>query len=230
MFGLLTRTHRIAPPVAPRSFRPSLERLETRDCPSTVMLNVAYEAGKQVTLYGQVTGAAGDSTPGYVGPLQFSGLVGVTVVFRGSANGTALTDSDGNFSLTTNAASLGEVDAATADGQSNMASVFLSSSAPVISNFGAFQESNTRWWDVVGHVTDGNFSPQGLTIQINGSPVTIYNNGQGQTTSVDQNGNFDLIIQLNGTGKDNGNIQASTTDAWGLQSNAPMFMISQPGT
>ena len=234
MLGLLTRSRRPAPPAAPRSFRPSLERLETRDCPSTLTLNVAYGAGKQVTLYGQVSGAVsgalGISSTDFVGPVQDTGQAGVTVVFRGSATGSAVTDATGHFALATNASSLGEVDAATTDGQSNMASVVLSSSAPLISNFGAFQEGNTHYWDIVGHVTDGNFSAQGLTILINGSPITINNNGQGQTVTVDAFGNFDLCIQLNGLSSDNGNIVASVTDAWGLQSNNPITTISQPYT
>ena len=55
MLGLLTRSRRPARPAAsPRPVRPCLERLEARDCPSYVGLNVAYGAGKQITLYGTV--------------------------------------------------------------------------------------------------------------------------------------------------------------------------------
>jgi hypothetical protein len=193
-------------------------------------LNVAYGAGRQVTLSGQVSAAAGNSSPGFVGPVQSVPMSGVTVVFHGAASGSAITDPNGNFALTTNASGLGEVDAGTADGQSNMASVVLSSSAPFISNFAAFEEGSTHVWDITGHVTDGNFSAQGLTVLIGGSPVTIYYNGQGRSATVDAYGNFDLCISLNGTSSDNGNISAMVTDAWGLQSNQPITGIMQPGT
>src|SRR5438309_1278051 len=116
MLGLLTHSRRPARPASPRPVRPCLERLEARDCPSYVGLNVAYAAGKQITLYG---------------------------------------------------------------------------TAP---------------------------------------PVTMDNNGQGLSVRVDSSGNFDLCVHLNGTSSDNGNIMASCTDAWGMQSNTPIYDIMQFGT
>ncbi|HZY85323.1 MAG TPA: hypothetical protein VFE78_10865 [Gemmataceae bacterium] len=240
MLRLLTRSRRPALPAAPRPVRPSLEWLEARDCPSTVTLNVEYNVGKTITLYGEVTagGVAGSSTPGMGNTTQLlgsmssapAGLPGVSVAFRGSATGSATTDANGDFTFTTQATSLGEVAAATTDGQSNTASVVLSSSAPVISNFKAYQEGTSNYWDVIGHVTDGNFMAAGLTILINGSPVTINNGGQGQKATVNANGDFDLCVKLNGTGSDNGNIDALVTDAWGKLSNEPSATIWQPGT
>jgi hypothetical protein len=234
MFGLLTRSRRPAPPVAHRPIRPSLEVLETRDCPSTLTLNVAYGVGKAITLYGQVTaGAAGSSTPGFGGGSQplgggsQPGVPGATVAFSRSATGSATTDANGNFVFTTQAASLGEVDAATTDGQSNTASVVLSA-APNISNFKATEEGPTNYWDITGSVTDGKFSVAALTaVQIHGSPVTIYNGGQGLTASVDGSENFCLVVKLNGTINDNGNIDAQFTDAWGQKSNDPTYTINQ---
>jgi hypothetical protein len=176
-------------------------------------LNVSYGAGRQVTLYGQVTG-----------------MSGVTVLFRGSVKGSATTDADGNYSLTTNARILGEVEAATADGSSNTASVILSGGPPVIGDFEATQQGNTNYWTITGHVTDGNFSAQGLTVHINGSPVTVDNSGQGRKVTVGDNGNFLLRIRLNGTSSDNGVIHAQTTDLWGYKSNERFATIRQPGT
>ena len=227
MLGLLTRTRRPARPTAPRPVRPCLEWLEARDCPSYVGLNVAYGAGKQITLYGTVMSgdSTGNSTPGMGGPVS-----GVTVAFSGSAAGAAVTDSNGNFVYQTNALSLGEVDAATTDGKSNVAKVVLSSSPPYISGFTATEEGSSNYWDITGHVYDGNFSAAGLTVQITGSPVTINNGGQGRSVTVDSSGNFDLCIRLNGTSSDNGTIMASCTDAWGLTSNNPYYDIVQPGT
>lgn len=227
MLGLLTRSRRPARPASPRPVRPCLEWLEARDCPSYVGLNVAYGAGKQITLYGTVMsgGATGNSTPGMGGP-----VAGLTVAFSGSAVGAAVTDSNGNFVYRTNALSLGEVDAATTDGQSNVAKVVLSSSPPYITGFAATEEGNTNYWDITGHVSDGNFSAAGLTVRITGSPVTINNNGQGLSVTVDSCGNFDLCVRLNGTSSDNGNIMASCTDAWGMNSNTPIYDITQFGT
>ena len=234
MLGLLTRSRRPArpaSPASPRPVRPCLESLEARDCPSFVTLNVAYGAGQQITLYGTLMSAAGSSTPGFGSQQSMSGAVaGGTIAFSGSAAGTVTTDCNGNFAYTTNALSLGEVDAATTDGQSNVAKVVLASSAPVISNFKAVEEGNTRYWDITGHVTDGNFSAAGLVVHLTGAPVTVYNGGQGLNTTVDSNGNFDLCVCLNGTGTDNGGVYATTTDAWGMESNMPMWTIMQPGT
>ncbi len=230
MLGLLARSRRPARPASPRPVRPCLEWLEARDCPSLVMLNVSYGAGKQVTLYGSVTSGSSGTLTASALNLTSGGVAGITVAFSGSATGSVATDNNGNFSFTTNALKLGEVDAATTDGQSNTAKVVLSSSAPVISNFMAVEEGNTRYWDITGHVTDGNFSAAGLVINITGSPVTINNNGQGLNVKVDPNGNFDLCVLLNGTGTDDGTIDATCTDAWGLQSNDPSWTIMQPGT
>jgi hypothetical protein len=248
MFGLLTRSRRPALPAVPRPVRPSLEWLEARDCPSVVTLNVQYNAGKTITLYGEVMagGGAGSSSPGMgsstpgmgsstqsLGSMSSSpppGLPGVTVAFSKSATGSVTTDCNGDFSFTTQANSLGEVDAATTDGLSNTASVVLSSSAPVLSNFKAYQEGTSNYWDVIGHVTDGNFMAAGLTVLINGSPVTINNGGQGQQANVKANGDFDLCVKLNGTSSDNGNVDGLVTDAWGLKSNDPSTTIWQPGT
>jgi hypothetical protein len=232
MLGLLNRSRRPARP-APRPVRPCLEGLEARDCPSYLGLNVSYGSGKQITLYGTLMSASfsGSSTPGLGGQTGAGGsAAGVTVAFSGSASGSVTTDSNGNFKYTINALSLGEVDAATTDGKSNVAKVVLASSAPVISGFMATEEGNTNYWNITGHVTDGNFSAAGLVVHINGSPVTINYGGQGLSATVDASDNFNLCVCLNGTSSDNGNIDASVTDAWGLESNDPIFAIMQPNT
>jgi hypothetical protein len=200
--------------------------LETRDCPSSITLNVAYGAGRTVTLYGQVT--TGNCTPGLTGSPLGPGVAGAGVAIWGAAKGSVSTDANGNFSLTTQASSLGEVDAATTDGQSNTAKVPLSAGPPLISGFAAWEEGSTNYWDIVGHVTDGNFSAAGLSVAINGSPVTIYNGGAGLGATVDGFQNFLLVVKLNGTASDNGSIDAVTTDAWGQQSNTALSSIMQP--
>jgi hypothetical protein len=231
MFGLVNRTRRPTLPVARHAFRPSLEALEARDCPSFVTLNVAYGAGRTVTLYGHVSPGAGNSTPGYsAAPMGSSNLGGVGVNIWGAAKGAVPVDANGNYSLTTQATKLDEVDAATTDGLSNTASLILSGGPPFIGNFAAHEEGNTNNWDITGNVTDGNFSAAGLSVQINGQPVTISNGGQGQSTSVQLDGSFFLTVKLNGTNSDNGVIYAQTTDLWGYKSNQPMCEIYQPGT
>jgi len=223
MIGLLTRSRRPARPAPRRPVVPSLEWLESRDCPSTLTLNVSYGSGKTITLSGDVSG--GSCSP------SLGGGLGVTnVVFRGSALGVTPVDGTGHFSYTTQALSLGEVDAVTSDGQSNTASVILSTSAPVVSNFKAVQEGNTNYWDISGHVTDGNFSAADLTVHITGAPATVDNNGAGRYAMVDSSGDFDLLVRLNGTGTDNGSIYAECTDAWGLESNDPSWTILQQNT
>ncbi len=223
MLGLLTRSRRPAPPAARRPVLPSLEWLESRDCPSALTLNVSYGSGRTITLFGNVSG--GNCSPSLGG-----GSGPATVVFSGSATGSAPVDGFGNFKYTTQAQSLGEVDAVTSDGESNKASVFLSSGPPVISNFKAVEFGNTNYWDITGHVTDGSFSAAGLTVQISGVPVTIDNNGAGRYAVVDSNGNFDVQVCLNGTVTDNGSIYADCTDAWNFQSNDPSWTIMQPNT
>src|SRR5207248_1345457 len=82
--------------------------------------------------------------------------------------------------------------------------VVLSSGPPFINGFAATEEGNTNYWDIIGHVSDGNFSAAGLTVQITGSPVSINNNGQGLGVTVDSCGNFDLCVRLTGNSSDNG--------------------------
>src|SRR5688500_11388617 len=110
--------------VLPR-FRPSLERLETRDTPSTVTLNLAYQQQDLVTLYGQVL----DDAPS-----------GLTVNFTGQYVGAATTDNDGNFSITVPAGGLGAIEAIAIDsvGQpTDPAQVTVASADPIINSFSA---------------------------------------------------------------------------------------------
>jgi hypothetical protein len=195
MFGLLTRSRRS--PLAPRSFRPCLEGLETRCCPSALTLNAACTTQNNVTFSGQLTGAPveGGQTINITGP--------------GGLQTTATTDANGNYSVTIPVAAnqLGNV-MATHVWNSMMdaaASVSVNPLAPTITNFKAIQEQG-GYWEFTGTVT-GTPDPQGMTITFSGLPEV-----QGQTTTVAANGTFDVVFQLNG---DAGDVNVMTTDWWG---------------
>ncbi len=127
MFGLLRRASCQNNPHPTRMVRPFLEALESRYCPSTststLSLNVSYAANRQVTLSGQLTNTGT--------------LGGQTIRITGAVATTATTDANGNYTVTLTASQLGEVDAQTADNQSNVAINNLTASTPTITQFGA---------------------------------------------------------------------------------------------
>jgi hypothetical protein len=233
MFGLFSRSRRSAPPVKPSSFRPTLERLEERDCPSTIMLFISgYAPNKQVTLTGVVSagpgspsglGAGGlttgsNGTPANPGNPMGVGTTpptawspaGLTVQLTGAASGTATTDANGNFSVTLTATALATIYASTTDGLSNTASVLLADVAPTISNF-AFTEDSSNLYVFSGTVTGNN---AGEVVTLGGMVAAT----DGQVLPVSSTGYFSLAIQLTGASND-GSITAQATDWWGLTSN-----------
>jgi hypothetical protein len=207
MFGIWTRPR----PKYRRAPRPSvrlyLERLETRECPSTLSLSVAYGTQRNVTLSGQLTNAPN--------------VGGQTIRIWGVASGTAVTDASGNYSVTLTASGLGQVSAATADMHSNTAHVMLTDTAPTISNFVA-TESSGDIWTFSGHVSYSH-RMQGLTVTFGGQVASL----QGQTTTVNASGYFTFTIQLNGTMGDNGMATAVIDDSWGMLSNTAMANVYQ---
>jgi hypothetical protein len=162
----------------------------------SLTLTISYGSQRTVTLSGKVTAPS----PGQL-----------TVTFAGVVNNTVTTNSDGTFSLTTQASGLGAVQATTKDvwGQtSNTAQVSVASNKPVITNFAAIEGSG-RIWTFQGQVTDEN--AKGLTVNLGGLPSL-----QNTTATVDSSGWFVLTVQLQPN--ENGTATAQTTDWWGLTS------------
>jgi hypothetical protein len=175
----------------------------------TITLNVSYGAGKQVTLSGLVT----DETAG-----------GRTVTLSGQVNATVVTNADGTFTWTGDAAALGTVTAGTVDfwgATSNTAQVTLVSAAPVISNFSAVQGDGQNQWLLKGQVTDESF--HGLEVRFGGLPSL-----SNSTTTVESNGWFYLFVTL--TAGESGTVWCQTTDWWGQDSNVAEEFIASPGT
>lgn len=172
--------------------------LVTISCPAPgITLAIGY--GQQTTVY--LSGRVTAENPG-----------GLTVNFTGKVVATTTTNSDGTFALSAQASGLGTIQVTTTDawGQvSNTAQVTVTSKAPVISNFTAVQGTN-GYWTFSGTVTDE--SAAGLTVTFTGLPAV-----QGQTTKVNADGTFSLIVQI--PSNQNGWVSAQTTDWWGLQSN-----------
>jgi hypothetical protein len=165
------------------------------DAPA-LTLSIAYGTQKNVTLTGQLTDID---------------KAGQTITFTGVANGTAVTDSEGNFSLTTTASALGAIDAAETDlwGQAGCAEVTVSRDAPDITSFQAIGGFGTTWL-FQGQVTGPNV--EGLIIQFGGLPSL-----DGQTAVVEADGSFAFTRTL--AEGENGTVTAITTDAWGQDSN-----------
>jgi hypothetical protein len=180
----------------------------TNNAPS-ITLNISYGAGKQVTLSGLVT----DETAG-----------GRTVTLSGQVNTTVLTNADGTFTWTGNAAALGTVTAATTDfwgAASHTAQVAVVSAAPVISNFSVIQGDGQNSWMLKGQVTDESF--HGLEVRFGGLPSLA-----NARTTVESNGWFYLVVTL--TAGESGTVWCQTTDWWGLNSNVAEDFIAQSAT
>ncbi len=188
------------------SFRPNLEELEPRNCPSTISLSMTppTAGSKQVALSGQVTNT---SSPG-----------GLTVLLSGVVGGTATTDANGNFTATLTASGQGAAYAATSDGQSNIAQVAVTDPGTVIDDFGAIT-GTSNIFTFSGHVQGGY---QGEVVNFGGLKDL-----EGQSATVDANGEFSLTVQLDGKTDDEGDAYAQATDAWGVQSNEASYWITQ---
>jgi hypothetical protein len=205
MLGLLHRATRTRKPLASPMTSLFLERLEDRLSPSTgvgppvppapsetVSLNVTYEQNKQVVLSGQLTNSSG--------PVAYEGIN-----LSGSVSGSATTDSQGNYSVTLTATSLGVVSAASADGLSNIAQYTLVGGSPTISNFTA-DPLGGGLWEFSGSVSGA--PTQGEVVNFGG-----INALQGQSVSVNADGSFDFYAIVN-TGQ-GGWATAEAVDWWG---------------
>ncbi len=154
MFGWLSSSSAKKASRPQPTARLGLERLETRDTPSTLTMSATYGLGHNVTLSGNLSGT---STP-----------ANQTICITGVASGMAETDANGNFSVTIQANTLGEVDAQTMDGASNVASVTLTDTAPKCFNFGGVPEGNNMW--VFSGTVTWTHPFQSMQAQIQGPP------------------------------------------------------------
>jgi hypothetical protein len=216
---------RSAPRVRP-SFRPRLEILEDRTCPSgtvtsSLVLTPTYtpsslfppsSAQPVITLAVQMNGLKSVTLSGMVMTCGDPGRLAVT--FTGVVNATTFTLADGSYSLTIDANGLGEVDAQTVDQNgnvSNVASAQVASAAPAIINL--TWTANSGSYILSGQVTGPNAAGMQVTIwgQCNSmaAPVTV---------TCDSSGYFAVSVYMNSG--DSGFAFAQCTDCWGQQSNA----------
>jgi hypothetical protein len=187
--------------------RLSLEALEGRHCPSTIILtmdlSVAYHANRSVTFSGQVTDTP---SPG-----------GLTVQISGAATGTTTTDASGNYSVTLTATSLGVVQARTGDGLSNIATATLTAGTPDIQNFG-YVKGDNNYYTFSGQVT-GDVT-QGMVVTFSGQSQAM----QGKTCTVGVNGWFSITVQI--PPSDLGTVSAVATDWWGIPSDVVSVLVT----
>ena len=198
-----------------RRFCPSLEALESRDCPSggppmpaappIIQMSSTASGPHQFTLVGHVT----DAQP-----------AGLTVQLSGVYVGTVQTDADGNFTLAVDPDNLGIESANVTDEAglaSNQAQAIFSSMAPSITGF-CGQRTLGHIWTFTGHVTDEYAA--GLKITFGGAVQAM----DGQSTTVDANGDFTFTIEI--PDGQEGGVSAQTTDWWGLASNQAIWVVS----
>lgn len=220
----------IARPPA-RRFRPRLEALENRDCPSGTDLSAPSLPATQIVpapgLIAPNPAPSLQMTSIAAGPHEFtlSGHVtdnqpaGLTVQFSGAYSGSAQTDAEGNFSLTVSPDQLGLVSGTVTDTAgltSNLAQAIFSSMPPMITSF---TTSNVlgHIWTFTGHVTDEYAA--GLKVTFGGAVQAV----DGLTATVDADGNFSLTVEI--ADGDDGGVSAQTTDWWGLASNQAICWV-----
>jgi len=201
MLGLLSRARRKSPPARPLRFRPMLEALEDRYCPSTITLTETVGNNSMVTFTGQVTNTP---SPG-----------GLTVQLSGIANGGAVTDANGNFSDTLQGTGPGQESAKTTDGLSNVATVMVQMEA--ITDFG-YTVTGPGMYIFSGHVAGG---VEGQVVNLGGIKDLT-----GKTAVVDSNGDFSIAVQLDALPDDNGTAWAQLTYS-GVTTNEATTWVTQ---
>ena len=180
------------PPLSRFRFRPTLEALETRDCPAapTIAFTITPMDGRNIMISGSV---------------QDEILHGNTVYFTGQYTGTVTTTRLGEFCTFVEANGLGAIVATVTDAESLTAqdTEQVTSNVPVISGFQAVCEAS-NCYTFSGYVTDE--WTTGMTVNFGGVLA-------GQSTTVDSNGYFSLTVILPyGT---SGLASAQTADVWG---------------
>jgi hypothetical protein len=204
-WGLFDRPRSKSEATPRRTFRPMLEALETRDCPSLAITNFSANptnapGSRQVELKGTVSG----------GVIQQE-----TVAFTGEVAATVGVDSSGNFDYIGSAGGLGTV-TAVASGMSNYthvtsapATALITSTAPVITSF-YVSAAGAGTWTFYGHVSDP--SPSGIFVQFGGAYQVA-----GLYAITDASGNFSATFFIPNLA--NTDVSASCQDVWGLLSN-----------
>ncbi len=209
MWSLLTRPrsayqHRLRSLAVPtsrkrHSVRLSLERLETRDCPSGVTLDsfsaVIMNMGKQVEL----TGTTQDAEAGTV------------VVFSGKVVGAATVDAEGRFDVIETASGLGTITASVSE--FSAISIDLWEMPPGISiDNVVYGNQQARTVTVIGSVAAAQKGGRTVTLGgvLTGSAVT---NSEG-------------VFSYTGNASGPGYITAQTTDIWGQESNVAQYWVN----
>lgn len=185
------------------------ERLESRWCPAAPTITsfaASVGPGHSVTLTGEVA----DENPSMV-----------MVQFEGAVNATVFTNSQGEFSYTTQNCQLGTVTAKAKDMEmlwSQPVTADITSNAPVISNLTVVESGPAKQVTISGTVTDED--PEGVLISITGK-VTA-------TGAPDANGHFSITA----TATELGDVTVKAIDPWALEdvdvgtitSNAPAIV------
>ena len=149
---------------------------------------------------------------------------GLTVTLAGTVNTTAVTDANGNYSVTLNAANLGNVQATAVDGDgavSNTATAALTCPTPVISNFACVDNAGVV--TLSGTVTHPD--ENGMAILLQGVPPSLQN---GVTVTAGSGGNFTYTFTA--AANDAGTVEASCADCWSQQSNVATATLTPSPT
>jgi hypothetical protein len=211
MFELLRRltTKTKQSKAAPRLARPRLEVLEGREVPAALTLSVAYGMGRQITLSGTLSDHPNPS-------LQ-------TITICGRANALAMTNMQGQFSVTVEANGLGTVSATAADHSTNTPTVTLTD-APISLTLNAVEGAG-HLWTLSGDVTYAR-GLTWMTVLFGGTPVSL----QYWMAGTNSSGHYETGVMLNGTPSDNGTVWAKVFSPWGTVSELALDTISQTGT
>jgi hypothetical protein len=155
-------------------------------------MSVTYDPNRQVTLSGQLSGSSGP-------------IANQAINFGGVVQGSAVTDSQGNYSVTLSVSQLGQVTAASADGKSNTATATLMSGMPMIMGFEAINEGGGVW-EFTGSVSGA--PTQGESVSLGGIPAL-----NGVSVNVSPDGSFTVFVSVaSGNG---GEATAQAVDWWG---------------
>ncbi len=187
--------------IAPTRYRLFLEPLERRDCPAapTLTFSASILANNTVHLTGSVTTT--DLNMSYV---QFSGVI----------SGSAQPNSAGQYDAFIDGSTLGTITAQAhhmINGDSSPVDATITSSAPTLTLTRSYSGGAVT---LSGHVTDEDAA---------GHNVTFTGTVSGSATT-DNNGDFTYTT----SNWSSGNVSATTTDCWGLQSNtATVTLVNQ---
>jgi len=188
-----------------RQVRPSLELLETRDCPSAAVIT-SFTAintdGYHVQLSGQLT----DESPATC-LVQFSGVI----------TGQVYADTRGHFAMTATVARTGTVTAVANDDEGLTSDAVLAkvceNAAPNIINFYGSHSSGTTW-TFYGQVADE--SPGTCVVKL-GGPSAL----QGRTVQVNTDGTFSITVEI--PEECTWVATAKATDMYGLESDLAYY-------